>query len=422
LKKVIMGVTDALLVVGGGHAGAQLAFSAREEGWAGEIVLIGDEREPPYQRPPLSKAYLADEIGARDLQIKSAAAYEKAGVRLRLGVAVMSIDRYACSVALSDGSALNYGRLALVTGGRPRLLPGEIAASATNLHYLRTLADVDCLRPQFQLGKRLVIIGGGYIGLEVASAAVKRGLQVTVLEAEERVLARVTAPLVSAFYERVHRAHGVDIRTRVAVTGFKVAAGSSDITEVECSNGDVLPVDLIVVGIGLLPNTELASAAGLVVDNGVVVDAHASTSDPLIVAAGDCTRFHSDLYGRSLRLESVPNAMEQARVAAATLCGKLKRHDPLPWFWSDQYNLKLKMVGLSAGYDQLVLRGQPASESFCAFYLQGSRVLAVDTVNRVPDFMHSKRLVAGRVDVTPELLADEAISLASLIPTHAAAS
>lgn len=412
---------EVLLVVGAGHAGAQLAFSAREAGWSGDIVLIGSEAMLPYQRPPLSKAYLTGDVFTEGLEIKSASAYEKAGIQLRLGSTVQSIDRTGKSVALSDGSKLAYSRLALVTGGRPRPLPGAAGAAgrAGNFHYLRTMDDVERMRPQLCPGQKLVIVGGGYIGLEVAASAIKLGLQVTVLEAESRVLARVTAPVMSAFYEQVHRAHGVDIRTGVSVTGFQLDEQEARIIGVVCSDTVSLPADLVVVGIGLLPNTELAAAAGLDVDNGILVDEHACSSDPSIVAAGDCTRFHSSLYERSLRLESVPNAMEQARVAAATVCGVDKRHDPLPWFWSDQYDLKLKMAGLSAGYDQLVLRGRPEAGAFCAFYLSGRRVLAADTVNRIPDFMQSKRLIAERVEVSPEQLADETVPLAMLLASPA---
>jgi 3-phenylpropionate/trans-cinnamate dioxygenase ferredoxin reductase subunit len=230
------------------------------------------------------------------------------------------------------------------------------------------------------------------------------------------VLSRVTAPPVSAFYEQVHRAAGVDLRTGVQLEGFVLDGARERVTAVACRDGEQIPCDLVIAGIGLLPNTELADACGLAVDDGIVVDSAARTSDPDVVAAGDCTRFHSALYGRTIRLESVPNALEQARCAAATVAGKPKAQEGVPWFWSDQYDLKLKMVGLSHGYDQFVLRGSPDTGAFCAFYLLGQRVLAVDTINRVPDFMVAKRLVAERIEADPQRLADEAQPLKALLP------
>ena len=406
-----------LIVIGAGQAGAELAVQAREAGWTGRIVLLGDETALPYHRPPLSKAYLAGSSDADALALKARATYDKAGVELMLGRRVRAIDRSARQVQLDDGESLSYTRLALATGGRARRLPAALGAEgAANLHYLRTLADVDRIRAGFVPGARLVVVGGGYVGLEVAAVAVKQGLRVTVLESAPRVLSRVTAPPVSAFYEQVHRAAGVDLRTSVQLEGFVLDAARERVAAVACRDGEKIPCDLVIAGIGLLPNTELAGACGLAVDDGIVVDNAARTSDPDIVAAGDCTRFHSALYGRTIRLESVPNALEQARCAAATVAGKPKAQEGVPWFWSDQYDLKLKMVGLSHGYDQFVLRGSPEKGAFCAFYLLGQRVLAVDTVNRVPDFMVAKRLVAERIEADPQRLADEAQPLKALLP------
>jgi 3-phenylpropionate/trans-cinnamate dioxygenase ferredoxin reductase subunit len=407
-----------LIVIGAGQAGAELAVQAREAGWAGRIALVGDEAALPYHRPPLSKAYLAGSTDAEALAFKSRAAYDKAGVELMLGRRVAAIDREAQRVAFDDGTSLVYSRLALATGGRPRPLPLAQAGAdaAGNFHYLRTIAGVDRIRSQFIAGARLVIIGGGYIGLEVAAVALKRGVHVTVLESAPRVLSRVTAPAVSDFYEKVHRQAGVDLRCGVQVEAFHLDAAGARVTAVECRDGERLACDLVIAGIGLLPNTELAAACGIAVDDGILIDGDGRTSDPHVVAAGDCTRFHSALYGRSLRLESVPNALEQARCAAAALAGRPRLPQGVPWFWSDQYELKLKMVGLSQGYDQLVLRGSPEAGAFCAFYLQGRRVLAADTVNRVPEFMVAKRLVAERIEVDAGRLADEAQPLKTLLP------
>ena len=409
---------ELLAVIGAGQAGAELAVQAREAGWPGRIVLVGDEASLPYHRPPLSKAYLAGAVSVDTLSLKAHAAYEKAGVELMLGRTVERIDRAARCVHFVGGESMVYSRLAFATGGRPRRLPEAAlgADNAGNFHYLRTLADVDRIRARFVPGARLAIIGGGYVGLEVAAVAVKHGLHVVVLEAAPRVLARVTAPDISAFYEAVHREAGVDVRTGVQVECFELNRDRSRVTGICCRDGARIECDLVIAGIGLVPNTELAAACGLAVDDGILVDEHSRTSDPTIVAAGDCTRFHSALYGRSIRLESVPNALEQARCAAAALNGKERLHDSVPWFWSDQYDLKLKMVGLSQGHDRLVLRGSIEARSFCAFYLKGRRVLAVDTVNRVPDFMWAKRLVAEQVAVDADQLADESVALKSLLP------
>jgi 3-phenylpropionate/trans-cinnamate dioxygenase ferredoxin reductase component len=415
---------DFLAVVGGGQAGAELAVQARECGWLGRIALIGDELVLPYQRPPLSKAYLAGDVRADGLALKSRAAYEKAGVDLLLGKRVAELDRARTRLLFEDGSAMAYSHLALCTGGRPRRLQAAAhgAEGAGNFHYLRTLADVDRIRGRFAEGGRVAIVGGGYIGLEVAAVAVQHGLKVVVLEAESRVLARVTAPRVSEFYEQVHGTAGVEVRTGVQVEGFAIDRDRNLVTEVICSGGEHLPTDLVVAGVGLVPNTELAAAAGLAVDDGVLVDACSRTDDPSIVAAGDCARTYSALYGRSIRLESVPNALEQARSAAATLCGTQRRHEAVPWFWSDQYDLRLKMAGLASGYERIVLRGSFERKSFSVFYLTGRRVLAVDTVNRPLEFMLSKRLVGEGIELDDEQLADDAVPLKSLLPTAAAAA
>jgi 3-phenylpropionate/trans-cinnamate dioxygenase ferredoxin reductase subunit len=413
-----MSSNDLLIVIGAGHAGAELAVQAREGGWSGRIALVGDEPALPYHRPPLSKAYLAGALAPDAMALKSRAAYDKAGIELMLGRRVAEVDRSAARLWFDDGQSMEYSRLAFATGGQPRRLPAAAASAdaAENFHYLRTVADVDRIRPHFVAGARLAIVGGGYVGLEVAAVAIKHGLKVTVLEAAPRVLARVTAPRVSSFYEQVHREAGVDVRTGVQVDGFDLDATGRLVTRVHCSDGERVECDLVIAGIGLVPNTELAAAAGLAVDDGILVDAASRSSDPAIVAAGDCTRYHSALYGRSIRLESVPNALEQARCAAGTVNGKERLHDAVPWFWSDQYELKLKMVGLSQGYDRMLLRGSLEQRSFSAFYLKGEQVLAVDTVNRVPEFMLAKRLVAERIAVDPDRLVDEGVPLKNLLP------
>jgi 3-phenylpropionate/trans-cinnamate dioxygenase ferredoxin reductase subunit len=418
-------MTDAAssiaIIIGTGHAGGELAIALRNEGWEGRILLLGEETHLPYHRPPLSKAYLAGSVEKSSLSIRPQLAYDKANVEFSGGVRVLRIDRANKRLELADGKQLAYDKLAIATGGRPRPLnvPNATAAArCANFHYLRTLDDVELIRAQMAPGKRLAIVGGGYIGLEVAAAAVAQGLQVSVLEALPRVLQRVTAAELSAYYERKHREAGVDIRTSVQVADLEVTGEA--VSAVICVDGSRLETDLVVVGIGLIANTELAAEAGLQVDNGIQVDEHAQTSDPDIYAAGDCTNHPNPLLGRRLRLESVPNALEQSRVAAANMAGKAKTYASVPWFWSDQYELKLKMVGLSEGFERLVLRGDPATDSFSAFYLKDGKVLAADTVNRPQDFIAAKRLVAEGIAVSAELLADDSRPLKELLPTPAA--
>ncbi|SIQ72435.1 NAD(P)/FAD-dependent oxidoreductase [Aquipseudomonas alcaligenes] len=418
-------MTDAAsstaIIIGAGHAGGELAVALRNEGWEGRILLLGEEAHLPYHRPPLSKAYLAGSVEKSSLAIRPLAAYERANVEFMAGVRVVRIDRANQRLELADGAQLSYDRLAIATGGRPRPLSvpnAAVAERCTNFHYLRTLDDVERIRAQLVPGKRLAIVGGGYIGLEAAASAVAQGLQVTVLEALPRVLQRVTAAELSAYYERKHREAGVDIRTGVQVADLEVEGDA--VTAVLYADGSRLAADLVVVGIGLIANTELAAEAGLQVDNGILVDEHAQTSDPHIYAAGDCTNHPNALLGRRLRLESVPNALEQSRVAAANMAGKAKTYASVPWFWSDQYELKLKMVGLSEGFEHLVLRGDPATDSFSAFYLKGDKVLAADTVNRPQDFIAAKRLVAEGIAVTAEQLADDSRPLKELLPAPAA--
>lgn len=409
--------SSTAIIIGAGHAGGELAIALRNEGWAGRILLLGEEAHLPYHRPPLSKAYLAGSVEKSSLSIRPQAAYDRASVEFLGGVRVTRIDRANQRLELADGQQLSYDKLAIATGGRPRPLSVPNAAAAercSNFHYLRTLDDVERIREQMSAGKRLTIVGGGYIGLEVAASAITLGLQVTVLEALPRVLQRVTAAELSAYYERKHREAGVDIRTSVQVADLDVADDA--VTAVICADGSRLDTDLVVVGIGLLANTELAAEAGLEVDNGILVDENARTSDPLIFAAGDCTNHPNSLLGRRLRLESVPNALEQSRVAAANMAGKDKRYASVPWFWSDQYELKLKMVGLAEGFERLVLRGDPQTDSFSAFYLKGDKLLAADTVNRPQDFIAAKRLVAEGISVSSEQLADDSQPLKELLP------
>lgn len=403
-----------ITVIGAGHAAGELATALRQAGYAGAISLIGEEPYLPYQRPPLSKAFLAGEVDLESLLLKPQSTYDKADIVTLLGRRVERIDRSAHTLMLADGRELPYQQLVLATGGRPRRLPAigiERAEIAPNFHYLRTIDNVRRIQTHIQKGQRLAIVGGGYVGLEVAAVARKCGMQVTVLEAQDRVLARVTAPEVSAFYERVHREAGVHLITHAVVEEILFASDGTSVRGLRCRDGSVIEADAVIAGIGLVPNVELAREAGLDEQDGILVDAYCRTSDPNILAVGDCTRHPSAYAGTLLRLESVPNAVEQARTAAATLTGTLKPYDAVPWFWSEQYDLRLQMAGLSQGYDQVVVRGSTAGRSFAVFYLREGRLIAADAVNRPADFMQARQAIARRACPEALLLADEMQSL-----------
>jgi 3-phenylpropionate/trans-cinnamate dioxygenase ferredoxin reductase subunit len=420
MDKDQLGAASTVVIIGGGQAGGEAATLLRQNRFEGRIILIGDEDTLPYMRPPLSKAFLAREIAKDSLIYKAAIAYEKAHVEMRLGERVEEIDRQAKKLLLNDGASFGYDKLVIATGGRARELPVP-GAGLRNILTLRTIADVEALQPLMENGRRLVIVGGGYVGLEVAAVAVKRGLAVTVLESAPRVLARVTAPDLSAFYERIHREAGVDIRTGETVSGFAASGEDGAVGVVECANGQSFAADFVLIGIGLVPNTELAESAGLRVDDGIVVDAASRSSDPDIYAIGDCAMHaHHGFLRRKIRLESVPNALEQARSVAASITGRPVPEALAPWFWSDQYDLKLQMVGLSDGYEELVIRGKPEAPSFIAFYLKDGRIIAADSVNRPGDFMAAKRLVGERMKIASARLADESVPLKSLMVAAAA--
>jgi 3-phenylpropionate/trans-cinnamate dioxygenase ferredoxin reductase subunit len=399
------------VVVGAGQAAGQLVASLRQEKYEGEIVMVGDEPYLPYQRPPLSKAYLSGELPLERVLVRPEKFYVDKDIETRLGVRVTAIDREACTVALDDGTTLAWDDLVLATGSRVRRLklPG---IDLPGVFYLRTIEDVDAIRDALQRGRRLVVVGGGYIGLEVAAVARKLGLEVTVLEMEERILQRVTTPAMSAYYTKVHRDHGVDIRTQAGASELR---GEGRVQAVVCNDGTELPADVVIVGVGIVPATELAEAAGLACDNGIVVDEHCRTSDRHIWAIGDCTNHPSRLLGHRLRLESVPNAMDQARVTAKNICGGEAVYDAVPWFWSDQYDLKLQMVGFSAGADTEVVRGDPDAGQFARFYLKDGVIVAVDAVNSPREFMACKQLVADGKAVDPERLADPETDLKTLL-------
>ena len=399
---------SGMVIIGAGHAAGQAAASLRQEKYEGPITIIGDEPHIPYQRPPLSKQYLSGEQAIERVYLRPEKFYADKNVTLKLGVNATEIDREAKQVILDNGESVPYDKLIIATGSRPRILNIE-GSNLKGMHYLRTIADVDAIRDEMAAGKNLVIVGGGYIGLEVASVGIERGLNVHVLEMESRILQRVTTPQMSEYYHNLHSGRGVNIHTDTMVSGF---AGSDQVEQVLCGD-ESFDADLVIVGIGIMPNIELAQAAGLECDNGIVVDDHCRTSDPEIYAAGDCTNHPNPLLKRRLRLESVPNAMEQARVCVSNMLGGDKVYAAMPWFWSDQYELKLQMVGFSADGDEHVLRGNMEENQFAVFYLNNGKVVAADAVNSPKEFMVCKQLVGKAVD--PATLANPETELKDLL-------
>jgi 3-phenylpropionate/trans-cinnamate dioxygenase ferredoxin reductase subunit len=396
------------VIIGGGHAAAEATTALRKEGWTGDITVVCEEPFLPYHRPPLSKTFLADRVAPEAIFIRNAETYLQAGIRLVLARRATAIDRASRSIRLDDGETLGYSFLLLATGAVPRRLslPG---AELRAIHYIRSIADIEGLRPKVAAGARAVIIGGGYIGLETAAMLRKLKLEVTVFEAMSRVLQRVTAPAVSAFYERVHREEGVRI-----INGAEAAAITPD--SVILKDGREVPADILIAGIGVTPDAQLAGDCGLAIEDGVMVDQSCRTSDPAIFAAGDCTRFVSSHYGVKTRLESVQNANDQARVAAAVIAGRPAVYDAIPWFWSDQYELKLQIAGLSSGYDEIAIRGDiEKGRSFAAFYLKGGEIISVDAVNRGKEFMAGKRLIGARARIPAGVLADDSVSAQDLL-------
>ena len=403
--------SDTLLVIGGGQAAAQAIASARQWGFGGKIRLIGEETALPYQRPPLSKAYLKGEMDEERLYFKPAEWYADQNVETRLGIRAEAIDRKARSVSLSDGSAVSYDALVLATGSRPRPLPLE-GAKLEGVHELRDLRDVDGLKPVVTAGKAMVIVGAGYIGLEAAAVARQLGATVTVLEMADRVLARVTSPVMSEFYTKLHETNGVRIMTGATLTALHGEHGR--INSVELADGTRLNADIVLIGIGILPNSELAEAAELDCNGGILVDEDARTSDRRIFAAGDCTVRPLVHYGRTGRLESVHNAIEQGKLAAAAITGRERPKLDVPWFWSDQYDAKLQIAGLSEGYDEHIVRGDPETGRFAVFYFRSGQLIAVDAVNAAPEFIVTKKLIISGQSLAPAELQDTSLSMKDL--------
>jgi len=395
-----------IIVIGAGQAGSSLVVKLRALGCAGDIALIGGEPVPPYQRPPLSKKYMLGEMDVERLFLRPEAFYADQNITLRLGVQVTSIDRAAKTVTLDTGEVLVYDQLALTTGSDPIQLPASIGGDLDGVYTVRTLKDADAMAPDFAKGKRALIVGGGYIGLEAAAVAATHGVNVVLVEMADRILQRVAAPETSDYFRALHTSRGVDIREGVGLASLN---GEGHVTSATLTDGTELEIDFAVAGVGIRPS--IALAEGLAIDNGIKVDGHGRTSDPSIFAAGDCTSFpHKD--GR-IRLESVPNAIEQAEATAAAMLGGNAEYLAKPWFWSDQYDVKLQIAGLNTGYDRVISRITDKTTSF--WYYQGDQLLAVDAMNDPRAYMVGKRLIEAGKSPDPAAVQDPATDLKTLL-------
>lgn len=404
-------MADRIVIIGAGQAGAALAAKLRALGHDGPLTLIGEEPHIPYQRPPLSKKYLLGEMEVERLHLRPAQFYIEQKIELVTGVAVAAIDREAGEVVLADASRIPYDKLALTTGSRPRTPPAAVGGALGGVYLVRSLADVDAMAASFRPGARLLIVGGGYIGLEAAAVAAAKGLIVTVVEMADRILKRVAAPATSDFFRALHQSHGVEIREGV---GLDRLAGGERVESAILSDGETIEVDFALLGVGVAPNQELAEDAGLAIDNGIEVDGAGRSSDPAIFAAGDCASF--PYQGARIRLESVQNAIDQAEAAAAAMLGDAPDYAPTPWFWSDQYDVKLQIAGLNAGHDRTVVRpGAGGAQS--VWYYQGERLLAVDAMNDPRAYMVGKRLIERGMSPPAESVSDPEVELKALLRT-----
>lgn len=396
-----------VVVIGAGQAGSSLTAKLRDLGFSGEITLIGAEPVPPYQRPPLSKKYLLGEMALERLYLKPVQFYADQGIDLKLGATVNAVDAVRKTVTIGD-ETIAYDQLAFTTGSRPRELPAKIGGALAGTYVVRTLADVDRMAPEFQPGRRMLVVGGGYVGLEAAAVAVSRGLNVTVVEMADRILQRVASPETSSYFRELHARNGVTI---IEGAGLKRLIGDARVSGAELDDGRIFDVDFVIVGVGAEPATEIAAAAGVEIDNGIKVDAYGRTSVEGIWAAGDCASFPYE--ERRIRLESVPNAIDQAEVVAENMLGAEKPYVAEPWFWSDQYDVKLQIAGLNAGYDKIVARNRGAATSF--WYYRGDKLLAVEAMKDPRSYMLGKRLIAAGKSPDPKVVADPEADLTKLL-------
>lgn len=406
-----------VLIVGGGHGGAQAAIALRQAKFEGSIAIVGDEAEHPYERPPLSKDYFAGEKVFERILIRPLAFWGERQIDMLLGKRIDAVDAAAYSVTTSDGETISYGQLIWATGGSPRWLPCD-GSNLPGVHYVRNRRDVDGILAALSNVNDVAIIGGGYIGLEAAAVLSKMGKKVTLLEEMDRVLARVAGEPLSRFYEAEHRAHGVDVRLGVEVTSIE---GDEHVTGVRLADETIIPTQLVIVGIGIIPSVGALLTAGAAGGGGVDVDKYCRTSLPDIYAIGDCAAHANDFAGGAvMRVESVQNANDMANAVAKTIAGEQTPYRAVPWFWSNQYDLRLQTVGLSVDYDATVLRGDPAARSFSVIYLKQGKVIALDCVNMVKDYVQGKMLVVEGMSFTPDQLADTSVTLKELVANAAA--
>lgn len=399
-----------VVVIGGGQAGSSLVAKLRNAGFEGDITLFAEESVPPYQRPPLSKAYLLGDMELERLFLRPERFYAENNINLRLNERVDAIDPAAKTVSVGD-EVVSYDALVLTTGSKPRYLPASVGGDLEGVYAVRTLQDADAMEPEFKDGARVLIIGGGYIGLEAAAVAAKKGLKVTLVEMADRILQRVASPETSQYFRELHRSHGVDLREGV---GLDTLVGDGRVTSAKLTDGSEIDVDFVIVGVGITPGSDLAEAAGLTIENGIKTDSKGRTSDPHIWSAGDCASF--PYQGNQIRLESVGNAIDQAELVAQNIMGADRDYVAKPWFWSDQYDCKLQIAGLSAGYDEVVTRqGDGAAVSY--WYYKKNRLIALDAMNDPRGYMVGKRLIEAGKSPAPETIADPNTDLKALLKT-----
>jgi len=403
-------MSNDVVIIGAGHAGGMTAISLRQQDYHGLITLIGEEAYLPYQRPPLSKGFLAGEIEQERLYLKTQSYFEKNNIHVIKDKKVLNIDRDNKNVFLSDRKKIEYGKLVMATGSVPNKI--NTSCRETNLYYLRTITDALKIQQALKNKNKITIIGAGYIGLEIASIAVKKNIDITIIEMEDRVMSRVICPVVSDFFQKKHEAEGVKFKFNVSVIDIE---DNHNQKQIKCTDGTVIDTDAVVIGVGIKPNIELAINSGLVCQDGIVVDENGQTSDKSIFAAGDCTCHPNSIYNKRLRLESVHNAVEQAKSVAASISGENKPYHQVPWFWSDQYNLKLQIAGISQNYDQYIVRGDMEEEKFTVFYLKNKKIIAVDTINNLKEFFNGKKLIAMGAEIPLGVLENKDTNLKELI-------
>jgi len=402
---------DKIVIAGAGQAAIQSAVSLRKFGYEGSITIIGEESHPPYQRPPLSKDYLLGKTQLDRVHLKKETFYEENKIELIINTRVESIDRKRKTVSLSNKENLDYGKLIIAAGSRVRKLdvPG---VDKNGIHYLRGLDDANALKENLKEGKKLVIVGAGYIGLEVAAVAASLKIETSVIDIADRVMSRTVDPLISDYYHSLHENNGVNIHLK---NGLKSITGKGNVEKVFCTNNLELDADIVVIGAGVIPNDELALTAGLTCENGIVVNEFGQTEDKNIYACGDCTNHPNKILGRKLRLESVHNAMEQSKAVASSIMGLKEPYNQVPWFWSDQYDHKLQIVGLSGDHDEVIMRGSKSEQSFLLFYLKDKEIIAVNAINSSKEFLISKKLVANKVRISSDIISDQSSNLNELL-------